>query len=165
MTPMTSTLGDTQQTWAEYYRLRSRARTSLLAFVVAAFFLPILIGVLAHTLRPSVELAVFLLTFGIIAIVCAVPLFKWANWVCPRCGKTFAEPKLSLGYYSLIPVLWRLALDSRCGSCKLPCGASAIEGNSYESVWCGTKRCATRQTWKAKAGPSSAKTASVEMTT
>jgi len=130
MTFVQTTHGNTQHNWAEYYRLRERARISLLAFAVAAFLLPIPLGILMTKLRLSVGLLLFFLILGIAAVVCAVPLFKWANWRCPRCGQRFAEPKVAFGFYSVIPVLWRLAVNSQCGSCKLACGEPRIGANS-----------------------------------
>lgn len=115
-----------QRSWADYYRLRNRARLGLLGFAVAVWLLAIPIGLLP--VRAWVMMALFFCAIGIVAVVCAVPLFKWGNWRCPRCGQKFAEPTLAFGgFYLLIPVLWRLAFDSSCGTCKLTCGTPVTE--------------------------------------
>jgi hypothetical protein len=123
----------TQPNWMEYYRLRRWARIGLLGFVLAAFCVPIVVAVAAHNLPTAVELALFFVSMAATAIVCFRPLVRWFNWRCPRCGEKFAEPKASRAWlkgpqpvHLLIPLLWRLAVNSRCGSCKLACGESAL---------------------------------------
>src|SRR5689334_13584264 len=109
---------DIQQEWNKYYRLRQRARLGLLAFLIAAYLLPIPVGIATRNLHPNIQITVFAFVILIAAGVCAKPLFKWAAWKCPRCSKKFAEPQRRFGWlYSLVLVLWRLAFDSRCATC------------------------------------------------
>jgi hypothetical protein len=139
--PMSSILrspsrADTELNWAQYYKLRNRARMGLLAFAIAAYLLPIPVGIVSHTMRPNIQMAVFLVVILTVAAICAIPLFQWAAWRCPRCGKKFAEPQRRFGFgvgswiLPLVLMLWRLVFDSRCGTCKLPCGTTAIRANS-----------------------------------
>jgi hypothetical protein len=93
---------NTQQTWAEYYRLRNQARIGLLAFVVAGFLLPIPIGILSVIVPSYITWLVFFSAIGVAAFVCAVPIAKWGNLRCPRCGKRFAEPKWFIGGYAVL---------------------------------------------------------------
>jgi hypothetical protein len=103
----------------------------LLAFAIAAYLLPILVGFVSHTMGPKSQMAVFFVVILTAAAICAMPLVKWAAWRCPRCGKKFAEPQRRFGWlYSLVLVFWRLAFDSRCATCSLPCGTTAIDANS-----------------------------------
>jgi hypothetical protein len=118
---MTSAIAKTGINWAEYYRLRNRARWSLPAFLAAAYVLPIPLGIGLRNLRPAFQEVVFFLVIGLAAFICFRPLFKWAAWMCPRCQKRFAEQNRD-AYI----VLRRLVVDSSCANCKLRCGAAVI---------------------------------------
>ena len=52
---MTSAIAKTGINWAEYYRLRNRARWSLPAFLAAAYVLPIPLGIGLRNLRPAFQ--------------------------------------------------------------------------------------------------------------
>ena len=60
----------------------------LLAFAIAAYLLPRLVGFVSHTMGPKSQMAVFFsCLFLTAAAICAMPLVKWAAWRCPpRCG-------------------------------------------------------------------------------
>jgi hypothetical protein len=54
--------------------------------------------ILVHTHRLPMQVALFFFDFGVATVACAVPLFNWANWMCPRCPEEVCRA-------SLIPVL------------------------------------------------------------
>jgi hypothetical protein len=119
-----------QQIWAEYYRLRSWARLSLVAIPVTLYIVLLMrvpLSLKLSTLSFPIQVTVLFSAIGLAAVAFAAPVLKWAEWPCPRCGWKFAHPKIYLGKLGLVLVLWRLVFDSRCSGCKLPCGAPTSE--------------------------------------
>jgi len=126
---------DTQANWGKYYRLRRWARLSVLALPVALILLvqwPVAnwLAVTLSTLGHGVQEAVIFSIIGLATVAFAMPLWKWAQWRCPRCGEKFVQPKVQFGYFTLIPVCWRLVFDSHCVTRKLECGDSMIGAKS-----------------------------------
>jgi predicted RNA-binding Zn-ribbon protein involved in translation (DUF1610 family) len=126
-------MGDPSQVWAEYYRLRNWARLSLVGFPVALYLVvqtpePLLLRL--NALPETSLIAVIFVFLGAGAVVFSIPLLRWIEWRCPRCGEKFAAPRANFGLFTLVFVLWGLAFGSRCGGCKLECGASEIRVTS-----------------------------------
>ena len=120
---MASLERDPQQRWQEYYALRKRARLSLLALliVLALVVEPLLIWLIDRVSSQGAQLAI-LYGGGILVIIAfAVPVVKWAQWRCPRCGKRFAQSAAVPGnVFAIVP---RLLFPWRCANCRLDCGA------------------------------------------
>ena len=119
-----STEQDALAPWREYYALRRRAQLSVLALI---FVLPLVTAlVLAITdrlpnLPPWASMVILIGSGSAVTVLFCLPAIQWANWRCPRCGKTFAQPAGHPG--SVFAVLIRFVAPSRCASCWLPCGA------------------------------------------
>jgi hypothetical protein len=77
-----------------------------------------------RTLSLQFQMGVILAAIGLSAVLFSIPLLKWSEWGCPRCGWKFAQPKMYLGKLALPLVLLRLVFDSHCSACGLRCGAS-----------------------------------------
>ena len=125
---MASFENDSPQPWREYYALRNRARLSLLAIPISLYlFLVVFPNTLVdklNNLPDPLRLIVVFVGIGLATIVFAVPVLKWAEWRCPRCGEKFAQPKMQFGtIYLLLLIGWRLVLGWHCATCKLPCGS------------------------------------------
>lgn len=116
--------------WAEYYRLRNLARLSLLSIPVGLYLLlsvPETLKSRLNDLRFPAQITLIFGVIGIMAIVFSVPVLKWVEWRCPRCGEKFVQAKGQFGYYALGRALWRLVFNSRCATCNLRSGASIAE--------------------------------------
>lgn len=122
-----SRVNEDSKIWEEYYQSRSRARLSLVAFVIAAWILPIALAILLRNRSTVVQIAAFFIAMVVAGVAILGPVFTWAKWKCPRCKKKFSEPQRKFvlnAIWLLPPVLWRLVAGSRCASCKLRCGES-----------------------------------------
>jgi hypothetical protein len=115
--------------WSEYYRRRRWARASAVSFpaLLTAFALASE-SLLAELegFPPAVVIGFGLLAFAALAALFAIPLLKWITWKCPRCHQKYAYPLAQFGIWTPLPILWRLAFDSRCSTCRLECGAHEI---------------------------------------
>jgi len=113
--------------WEEYYHIRNRARLGLIVFVIAAWTVPIPVAIIFRNRSMLVEMVAFFVAMGFAATITLPPVFRWANWKCPRCNEKFSEPErrsLTTPVWLLLPVLWRLVADSPCARCKLRSGES-----------------------------------------
>ena len=118
--------------WAEYYRLRKRARLSILAFPIVGWMLtqgPVAdwVRLVLQELGPIAQVIFIFLVVGLATALIAVPLLQWAAWRCPRCGEKFVQPPRQHGrpgFDAVISVARSLFTESRCASCQLPCGAA-----------------------------------------
>jgi hypothetical protein len=124
----------TLNVWTPYYRLRNRARASVLAVPVFLYFLlqlsPILSLKLSMLEFPS-QIAIIFLGLGIVTVVFAAPVLKWAEWRCPRCGQKFSQPRVQIAFgvwqfLLLGSLMTRLLWGRSCASCELPCGSTAM---------------------------------------
>jgi hypothetical protein len=114
--------------WAEYYRLRKWARASAVSFPAVLFALvlvsePVLAWM--EGFSPHTVIAIVLIVVGIGTVLFSAPLWKWIDWKCPRCGHKFAYPMAHFGAWTFL-LLWRLAFDARCSTCRLECGAHEV---------------------------------------
>jgi hypothetical protein len=115
--------------WGEYYRLRWYARLSLLAVPLILYLLvhaPVVLLRGIGGLSPGAQIAVTFGTIGVATVLFCMPLLKWADWGCPRCGHPFAQPRYYYYYFSFIPMAWKLVARSHCAVCKLECGSSGF---------------------------------------
>lgn len=121
---MDSTERDAKSFWREYYALRNRARLSVLA---AVFVLALVTGPLTIALIDRVNLPQWgsiALLFGVngaAIVLFSLPMIKWSNWRCPRCGKAFAQPTAYRG--NVLAILVRFLSPSCCANCGLLCSA------------------------------------------
>ena len=115
--------GNSDSAWAEYYRLRNRARISVISLPVALILLVLDPASLMTRVRdflsglsPSFQIGVVFGLIGCATILIAAPLLKWSEWRCPRCAHRFALPP-PLGQFTIVPLLARLVVDWGCASC------------------------------------------------
>jgi hypothetical protein len=113
--------------WKDYYRLRNVARLTLLALpvglgVLLAFSEPLSLRL--SNLSSPWQITVIFSGIGLATVLVSIPLLKWAEWPCPRCGRKFAQPKVPLGKFVFVQLLWRLIFDSSCANCGLESGDS-----------------------------------------
>jgi|SRR5215475_5028666 len=115
--------------WAEYYRLRRWARASAVSFpallIASAVASESLVAALEGFPAPVV-IIIALIALGVFGALLGAPLLKWVTWKCPRCHQQYAYPLAKFGVWTPLPILWRLAFDSRCSTCRLECGAHEI---------------------------------------
>src|SRR5271154_671011 len=92
---------DSQRPWKEYYALRNRARLGLLTTTICLYLFvvkpPSTLLDRLNNLPDALKLTVVLAGIGLVTIVVAAPVLKWAEWRCPRCGNKFAHPKTEFG--------------------------------------------------------------------
>src|SRR5271156_1914512 len=86
--------------WDEYYRRRNWARLDLIAVPLGLFLLlqtpePILNWF--NALPDPTMIILLFAVIGLMTICFAIPLLRWVEWRCPRCGGKFAEPRSSMG--------------------------------------------------------------------
>jgi hypothetical protein len=121
--------------WEDYYRLRNWARLTLLALAIGLYILVEFTTPLSSRLSGlsfPLQLTVIFTAIGLCTILISIPVLKWAEWPCPRCGWKFVQPKLHWGNPLLVfvLVLRRLVFDSSCAGCRLKCGDSTNEFDS-----------------------------------
>jgi hypothetical protein len=123
-----------QMIWAEYYRLRNWARLSLVSLPAALFMsirMPEPILLMLNALPLDSQLAIIFVIIGLGAVFFSMPVLKWADWRCPRCGEKFVQRKIYFGFLALTPLVWRLVFNSSCPTCKLRCGAPMISADHW----------------------------------
>jgi hypothetical protein len=111
--------------WDEYYRRRNWARLDLIAAPLGLYLLlqtpkPILNWF--NALPDPAMMTLLFAVIGLMTICFAIPLLRWVEWQCPRCGEKFAEPKFSVGILTIVLLVWPLVVDSACNHCELRCG-------------------------------------------
>jgi hypothetical protein len=119
-----------QQMWRDYYARRNWARLTLLVLPIGLYVLfvqpPLLLLDKLNALPLAPQLILVFGIIGVTTIPFAVPILRWVEWRCPRCGEKFVQPKVQwlFGFLSLaVYIAWRLVFKWRCATCKLPCGA------------------------------------------
>jgi len=127
---------DPEQIWSEYYRLRNWARLSLVTLLAALYMLIRVAESLSFELsrlRFGLQIAIIFSIIGVGAVLFSVPMLRWADWRCPRCGEKFVQPKKYFLWPSALLILlvlailvWRLVFDPGCSNCKLRCGTPVI---------------------------------------
>src|SRR5271154_3676977 len=125
---------DSQRPWKEYYALRNRARLGLLTTTICLYLFvvkpPSTLLDRLNNLPDALKLTVVLAGIGLVTIVVAAPVLKWAEWRCPRCGNKFAHPKTEFGgLFVLLYTAWRLVSGWRCATCGFSCGTDLEQPN------------------------------------
>jgi hypothetical protein len=111
--------------WDGYYRARTFARLTTVG-------LPVILVLFASTpverfawlanLSNTEMVVVLLLVIGAATVLVSVPFLRWAGWRCPRCHRQYVQPPTHARIVVFAAALWRLAFDSDCATCHLPCG-------------------------------------------
>jgi hypothetical protein len=127
---------DPHQIWSEYYRNRNWARLTLVALLAGLCLLiqkHETLSLELSRLSFGLQIAIVFLIIGIATVLFSIPMLRWAEWRCPRCGEKFAQPKsysVWISAFSILLVLtilvWRLIFQSSCSNCQLRCGDLAI---------------------------------------
>lgn len=123
-TPAIYQAPDPQRVWSECYHLRNWARLSLLALPFALYLLKRIPAPLALKIEilPSDTRIIFVLAvIGVVTDLFCTPMLKWAEWDCPRCGRSFSSAKY-LSIVTVVPLAFALVFNSWCVHCKLRCG-------------------------------------------
>jgi ribosomal protein L37AE/L43A len=126
---MRNLAANTEGAWPEYYRLRLLARLSAVALPLWIYFLARDPKMWVAWLAPNsvvAQLVAFSVLLVTVLALCSIPLIKWSEWGCPRCGHPFARPAFSPSYSLVIAVPWKLVVDSRCPQCGLARGSSGF---------------------------------------
>jgi len=120
---------DPHQIWSEYNRLRNWARLTLVALPAALYLLiqkHETLSLELSRLSSGLQIAIVFVIIGIGTVLFSIPMLRWADWRCPRCGEKFAQPKAYFGTLTIISLARRLIFDSSCTACKLRCGTPVI---------------------------------------